>query len=205
METGVADARLRDLRGGAIHAGNVGVSGRHRAAARGIPAGVEARVRLVHPGRTDAERLRRDRESGESGGDVISVALGCQHDVAAGITDPGGRLCCRAGARFSERGLAALHAAVCGGGKDGVDELSAAVSVVHFVFLSLYDWAVRENWAGCGACADGRAFWSTGCGQQLVVAAVPLWADRMVVARNDVQEVPLDAERGSAGRDGRAN
>src|SRR6516164_3034171 len=131
--------------------------------------------------------------------------MACRDDHAARIADSGGGLYSGAGTDFSERGLEAAPAALCGRGADGVDKLPDAVSVLYFVFLSLHDRAVWEDRAGGGVASDGCSFCGAGCGQQLVAEALSLWSDGVGLARDDVREVPGDAQRRSCGSDERAD
>ena len=85
MEASVALHAVRDLCGGTIFAGYVGVASRHRATAGGIQTRIEAGVRVVHGGRTDPQYLRGSRKSGCASRHRFAVGLVCWTSVAAGI------------------------------------------------------------------------------------------------------------------------
>src|SRR5579885_2276694 len=77
---------------------------------------------------------------------------------------------------------------------NGADELSHAIGGLHAVFLSLHDWTFRTRRPGARFDPDGGAVWIASRIEQLVARAIPLRPDGVVVARNDLWKIPVDAE-----------
>ena len=127
----------------------------------------------------------------------FAVGVFCWNTLAAWSPYPERRLCFWPGPYLHARGLAALSAALCRGGADGIDGLLDAIRVVHPVLLSLHNRSLWAHRTSDRVGAHGHPLWGTGRVQQLVVEAISLWPHGVAVARHDLRQVPVDAQRGT--------